>query len=317
VTEVLPRDGLQSLDRFVPTDDKARIVEALVQAGFTSIEVTAFARPDVVPNLADAEDLVRLLKQAPGVEYRALAPNRQGALRAVDAGIDAMVALVTATESYGRRNQNRGFDERLDGARSVLEIGRAAGIPVEIAIAMAFFDPYEGDTPPSRVETIVQHLLEAGAERFYLATSTGLETPLEVLRLLERLHGRWPSADIGLHLHDTNGMALATALLGLDAGVVRFESSLCGIGGGIALPTGMPPAGNVATEDLVHLFSSLEVDTGLDLARVTDCARQVARILDIEPRSSAAAGATKADALALGRQAGAGRPQPPPLPASG
>ena len=300
------RDGLQSLDRYVPTDDKLRIVDALVRAGFTSIEVTAFVRPDVVPNLADAGELMRRIERAPGVEYRGLVANRQGALRAVDADVDTLVALITATESYARKNQNRGVEELLEITAEVLEVGQEADKPVEIGIAMAFFDPYEGDTPPERIEHIVDRLLDAGAQDLYLATSTGVETPHQVRELVLRLRRRRPHLDIGLHLHNTNGMALATTLLALEAGVTRFEGSLCGIGGGIALPAGTPPAGNLATEDLVHFLSELGVETGLDTARVVACANEVAGILGITPRSYAAAGGTKADLMRLGQLAPGG-----------
>lgn len=301
ITEVVPRDGLQSLDYSVSTDDKVRLVDALVLAGFTSIEVTSFMRPDIVPNLADAGSLMQRLERVPGVEYRGLVPNLRGALRAVDAGVDVLVALITATESYARKNQNRGVEELLQITGEVLEVGRETGTPVEVAIAMAFFDPYEGDTPPEKVEWLVERLLAAGAETLYLATSTGVETPFEVHDLIVRLRDCWPQLDIGLHLHNTNGMALATTLLALSAGVTRFESSLCGIGGGIAMPAGTPPVGNLATEDLVHFLEVLGVDTGLDTATVAACAREVAGILGISPRSYAAVGGTKAEMLERGR----------------
>jgi hydroxymethylglutaryl-CoA lyase len=300
ITDVVLRDGLQSLDRFVPTDRKLRIVDALVRAGFTSIEVTSFVRPDVVPNLADADELFRRLQRAPGVRYRALVANLEGVYRAVAAGADELVAVVTLGEGYALRNQNRSVDEVLRSATQVLEAARDAGKPVEVALAMAFVDPYAGDTPFARVEAAVERLLDAGAESFQLATSTGVESPTEVRDAIARLREGRPELDLGVHLHNTNGMALVTAYLALEAGVRRFETSLCGIGGGIALPAGPADTGNLATEDLVHFLSTLGVDTGLDVHAVIECAREVAAIIGIEPRSHAAAGGTKAQLLRRG-----------------
>jgi hydroxymethylglutaryl-CoA lyase len=273
-----------------------RIVDALVRAGFRSIEVTSFGRPEMVPNLADAEDLFRRLERKPGVEYRALVPNLRGALRALDAGADALVVLVTVAEAYARRNQNRSVEEIVVEAETILELGRETGTWVEIGLAMPFFDPYGGDTLPEDVERVVRRLADAGAGALYLATSTGVETPVEVRDLVIRLRGSRPELDLGLHLHDTNGMALVTVLLALQEGVDRFETSLCGLGGGIALPAGAPEVGNLASEDLVHFLDAIGVDTALDPTTVTDCAVEVASILGIAPRSHAATGGTK-DAL--------------------
>jgi hydroxymethylglutaryl-CoA lyase len=305
ITEVGPRDGLQSLDRFVPTADKIRMINLLTRAGLQSIEVTSFVRPDVVPNLADAERVMRGIDRLGGVEYRALVPNSRGAERAIEAGASTLVALITASDGYARRHQNRPVHELLEITVAVLALGRKAGVPVEVAVAMAFFDPYRGDTPPDEVEALFERLIDAGAERFYVAGSTGVETPLDVRRLLRRLRARWPELDLGLHLHNTNGLASALALVGLEEGVTRFESSICGIGGGIALPAGGPPVGNIATEDLLALLDGLGIETGLDAAQVTACAREVATLLGIEPRSRAAVGGTKVDLLERGRAQGA------------
>lgn len=302
ITEVGPRDGLQSFERTLDTGEKVRLIDRLVEAGFQSIEVTSFTRPDVVPELADAEEVLRRLERHPEVDYRALVPNRRGAERAVAADVDTLVALLTVTESYSRKNQNRSVAELIEGTVGVLEFGRDAGVNVDVAVGMAFFDPYEGDTPEERVEWVFEQLIDAGAQHLYVATSVGMANPAHVNRLCRRLLARWPAIDLGIHLHNTNGMALANAVAAMDAGVGRFEGSICGIGGGIAMPHGMT-VGNVPTEDLVHLFNEMGVATGLDSDRVVEAAKDCGKLLGIEPAGYAARGGRKTDVLLQGQQA--------------
>lgn len=301
VTEVGPRDGLQSFHRWVSTEDKLRIVDLLVGAGFRSIEVTSFVRPDVVPHLADAEELMSQLARSPDVNYRALVPNRVGAERAVAAGVDTMVALLTVSESYGRRNQNRSVTELLQAVVDVLEVGKRTDTPVDVALAMSFFDPYDGETPTERVEEAVAFLHEHGANSFYVATSVGMAHPRQVHDLCASVLESMPGLDLGLHLHNTNGMALANALAAMDAGVRRLEASICGIGGGIVMPEGLAP-GNVATEDLVQMLDLMGIDTGLEFERVAGASRQVAEILAIEHTSFVGRGGTRAQVLRQGRE---------------
>lgn len=302
VTEVGPRDGLQSFDRWVSTDDKLRMLGLLVDAGFRSIEVTSFVRPDVVPHLADAEDLMGRLDKSPDVNYRALVPNRRGAERAVAAGVDTMVALLTVTESYGRRNQNRSPEQMLEAVADVIEVGKRTDTPVDVALAMSFFDPYEGEVAPELVERAVHFLSSRGATSFYVATSVGMAHPRQVYDLCTRLLKQWPEMDLGLHLHNTNGMALANALAAMDAGVRRFEGSICGLGGGIVMPEGLAPVGNVPTEDLVQMLDLMGVDTGLDFELVAETSRRVAEVLSIEHASFVGRGGTRADVLRHGRE---------------
>lgn len=302
ITEVGPRDGLQSFPKEVSTDDKVAMINRLVDAGYRSLEVTSFVRPDVIPQMADAEEVMARIDRRDDVDHRALVPNRRGAERAVAAGVDTLVALLTVTESYSRKNQNRGVEELIAGTADILAYGREVGVPVDVAVGMAFFDPYEGDTPPERVEWVVEQLVDAGAEAMYVATSVGMGNPVAVHDLCSRLLARWPQVELGIHLHNTNGMALANAVAAMDAGVRRFEGAICGIGGGIVMPHGMS-VGNVPSEDLVHMFSEMGVETGLDVDGVVAASRDVAEILGIEPLSHAARGGRKVDVLRLGQDA--------------
>ena len=302
IVEVGPRDGLQSLPHTYPTDIKVEMVEALARAGLEKIEVTGFVRPEVIPQLADAEELLARLQRFDGCVYRALVPNRRGAERAVASGVDELVGLITASETYNRKNQNMSVDENVAAISSIAEVAARAGTPFVVAIGIAMFCPYEGDVPATRVLSLIERMRADGVEEFYLATSVGLDGPRAVHDLASRIVDRWPDLTLGLHLHDTNGMALANALAGLDAGVTVFEGSICGIGGGIRMPHGMPHFGNVATEDLVHMFGESGVDTGVELDALLAAARAVEELLGLETTFSAALrGGTKAHVLELGR----------------
>ena len=195
-------------------------------------------------------------------------------------------------------------EESLDAASEVLAVARDAGVPVVVAIGLALYCPYEGEIPRARVLGMLERLAADGVEEVYVATSSGLDGPRGVYALCSRIRERWPSLRLGLHLHNTNGMALANALAAADAGVTAFEGSICGIGGGIRMPHGIPPYGNVATEDLVHLFAELGVDTGLELRRVIDAARAAQKLLGLDTTQSyALRGGTKEDVLERGRVA--------------
>jgi hydroxymethylglutaryl-CoA lyase len=298
IVDVAPRDGLQSLPATYPLATKLALIDLLVEAGLRKIEATAFVRPDVVPQLADADELLRRARRADGCVLRALVPNRRGAERALEAGAGELLALTTASETYSRLNANMTVAESLDAVSSVLRVAGDAGVPVVVAVGVALYCPYEGDIPESRVFAMLERLVAEGVEEVYVATSAGLDGPRAVYSLCSRVVERWPSLRLGLHLHNTNGMALANALAGAQAGVTVFEGAVCGIGGGLRMPGGPAGYGNVATEDLVNLFAELGVDTGLDLAALVEAARRAGELLGLgETASYALGGGTKAGRL--------------------
>lgn len=299
ITEVGPRDGLQSFERGLSADDKVKMINILQDAGHKSIEVTAFARPEVIPHLADAEEVLDRIDRHDDVDYRVLVPNLRGAERAIKTEIDTLVPLITVTESYCLKNQNRPTQEVLNSVIDVLHLGKERDINVDVAIATTFFDPYEGDTPIERVEWAVAQLMDAGMKRAYVASSVGMANPKGVYDLCRRLLNQWPDLELGFHIHDTNGMGLATALAAMQAGVRRFEGSVCGIGGGIVMPHGMT-VGNIPTEDIVYLFHEMGVDTGLDPDKIVEAAKKIAPILGLDaPRSHSGTGGRKKDVRAM------------------
>ncbi|MPZ60924.1 MAG: hypothetical protein GEU93_06440 [Propionibacteriales bacterium] len=165
IREVAPRDGLQSLGRQIDTDDKIRMVDQLSDAGFRSIEFTGLAHPRAIPELADAEAVAAGISRRPGVEYRALVPSEKGAERALEAGADTLVALLTVSESYSRKNQNRTVDQLIDEVGRVFRLGRDAGVGVDVAVGIAFFCPYEGLVPEERAESVVDGSWKSTARR--------------------------------------------------------------------------------------------------------------------------------------------------------
>lgn len=290
VVDVAPRDGLQSFPRWVETGTKIAIVDRLSRAGFPVIEVTGFAHPRVIPNLRDAEEVLAGITRRAGTVYRALVPNARGAERAAwcAAPPDEILGLTVASDSYLLKNQNMTGEQAVEQAVRAFEIAEGAGIRFVMAIAMAFWDSYEGRTPEAKVLGLVERFYGAGMRRIYLAGSMGMEDPRHVNGLFREVKRRWPDLEAGFHVHNMSGAATANILAALDAGAGFVEGSICGIGGGIAMPDGTGSVGNLASEDIVYLLNEMGVDTGIDTEEAIAAAREIADMLDITPASHVA-----------------------------
>jgi hydroxymethylglutaryl-CoA lyase len=267
VTEVVLRDGLQDEPATVATDGKLRLLDGLIGAGLRSIELGAFVRPDRVPQMADTGQLFEAARGRAGVTCSGLVVNRAGAERAIAAGAPEVRLVVSASEGHSRANAGRGVEEALaELERAAAVLGAAPRPPVLSAgIATAFVCPYDGPTPAERVVAIAARLTAAGAGRISLADTLGAATPVQVRAGIVALRQALPEARVGLHLHDTYGMALACAWEALRLGVDWFDASLGGIGG---CPFAPGAAGNVATEDLLGLLHGTGVATGVDAGRL-------------------------------------------------
>lgn len=298
IVEMLPRDGFQRLDEFVPTDRKVAIVDRLSATRVDEIEVTSFTHPKAVPTLRDADEVAARIDRRDDVTYRALVPNTMGMERAVDARMDKVNALVTVSESYSRKNQNMTVEESLAEIEAIVEIGHDAGIEVEAGIGTSFYCPYEGRIPMERTLSVVERVVEAGVDEVTLATTMGLADPGQVADTFTAVFERWPDLDCGLHLHDTNGMSLANTLVAMQCGVDRFDASVCGLGGGVVLPEGMEGVGNTPTEDLLHLLTRMSVDVAADFAGVAEAAETVAEQLGLGAMSHVLLGGTEEQVLA-------------------
>ena len=300
VSEVGPRDGLQSLDHWVDTDKKVAMVDRLSDAGFPVIEVTSFTHPKVVPHLRDAEEVLARIKRRPGTVYRALVPNKRGALRAVETDIDEILGLMTVSESYLAKNQNMTLDEVIAAGGDCLRVAEDAGRAYIMALGMSLFCPYEGVIPPERTLDCVAKLRNLGVRRFYLAASTGMEEPRQVGELFRRAFDRFPDCDFSFHLHEKMGLAPANLIAALDAGVTAIEGSICGIGGGIAFPGGVGSIGNLPSEDIVNFLNEMGIDTGLDTNEVLAAARDVAALAGVPVASHIGQVGLRADVTRLG-----------------
>lgn len=276
VTEVGTRDGFQAEAAFIPTDTKAEIVDALIAAGVRSIEATSFVSPRAIPQLADAHAMLERVTRVPGLRIAALVPNARGAERAAAAKVDMMVCFVSASESHCRANLNKPIDAALADFAELAPIARRFGIPVRGAIATAFGCPFEGEVPADALLRIVDAYAHEGVRHVTLGDTTGMAVPPVVERAVEAIARRFPEVALALHFHDTRGVGLANAMVGLQMGVREFESSIGGLGG---CPFAPGASGNVCTEDLVHLLHECGYETGIDLDALCAVARRVEAVV--------------------------------------
>jgi hydroxymethylglutaryl-CoA lyase len=270
VYEVGPRDGLQNEARTVSTADKLALIAALAGAGLPRIEATSFVSPRWIPQLADADDLVRALPQAPGLAYVALVPNGRGLTRlraALPPGgppLEAAV-VVSASETHNRKNLNRSVGETLAELGALVPEALAAGLRVRGYVSTAFGCPYEGAVDPGRVIEVAAQLLALGCHQVSLGDTIGVGTPRQTRALVTRLLQVAPAEAIALHMHDTRGTALANVLAALDLGISTFDAAIGGLGG---CPYAPGASGNLATEDLVYLLRGMGLETGVDFPRL-------------------------------------------------
>ena len=275
--EVGTRDGLQAEAAFVATADKVTLVNALSDAGLAKIEVTAFVSPKAIPSLADAETVLRQIRRATGVVYSALVPNMRGAERAIDARVDEMNLVMSATESHNLSNLRMTREQSFAGLAEVAASARAAGVAVNVSLSCAFGCPMEGDVPAETVLAWCGRYVEnLGAHGVTLCDTTGMAYPTQVARLTRAFRERWPSTELTLHFHNTRGMGLANVLAGIDAGADRFDASFGGIGG---CPYAPGASGNVCTEEIAHALALMGYDTGIDLARLLTAARRLPALI--------------------------------------
>ncbi len=272
VREVGPRDGFQNEPEIVSTDDKVRLIDALARTGLQRIEVTSFVRPDVIPQLSDADEVLSRISVPDGVALSVLIPNERGldnALRRRERFHEVNVFL-SASETHNRKNVNRSVEESLTGVERVLGRAREEGLRCEGVISVAFGCPYEGQVPVEQVFGIAQRLVEAGAEEIGFGDTTGMANPRQVREYFAAAREALPGVQLTAHFHNTRGQGLANVLAALEAGIDSFESSF-GELGGCPVPRGA--TGNIATEDLLSMLQEMGIETGVSLPAVIDAAR--------------------------------------------
>jgi hydroxymethylglutaryl-CoA lyase len=270
IREVGPRDGIQSEKASVPTADKIALIDALSATGLRYIEAVSFVSPKAIPQMADARDVWNGITPREGVVYSALVPNRKGAEIATEVGVDSMQVFIAATDSYNLNNVRKKVRDSIEDVQAVVDVARAAGIPVEGTISTAFGCPYEGDVPPERVVEVSRWMMDTGIDTISYGDTTGMGTPRRVADVVTALREELPGLTLNMHFHDTRGTGLANVLTALDLGIDYFDASVGGMGGS---PYAAGATGNVATEDLVHMLADMEIETGIDLDALLEAAR--------------------------------------------
>ena len=278
IREVGPRDGFQNEPEVIGTADKVRLIDQLARTGLRRLEVTSFVRPDVIPQLADAAEVLEAIDPPEDVSLSVLIPNERGLERALEhrARFHEVNCFLSASETHNERNVNRSIAESLDGLETVLGRAREAGLRCEGVVSVSFGCPYEGEVPPERVFEIARRLAAAGAQEVAFGDTTGMANPRQVRDFFAAAREALPGVEVTAHFHNTRGQGLANVLAALESGVDSFESSF-GELGGCPVPPGA--TGNIATEDLVSMLHEMGVETGISLERLLAAARAVQEVL--------------------------------------
>jgi hydroxymethylglutaryl-CoA lyase len=276
LNEVATRDGFQNEAAFIDTDDKIALIDALSACGYAKIEVTSFTSPKAIPALRDAEAVMHGIQRVPGVVYTVLVPNVRGAERALSCKVDEVNLVMSVSESHNRANLRMTREQSFAQLADVIDAVRGTGVAINVSLSTAMGCPMEGDVPISTVLDWMARFAQRGVQGVTLCDTTGMAYPSLVRELCERARAQFDSLDLTLHFHNTRGMALANTLAALDAGIVRFDASLGGLGG---CPYAPGATGNVCTEELVHMLDLDGYDTGVNLAAVLDAAARLPALI--------------------------------------
>lgn len=274
--EVGPRDGLQNEKRILTTEEKLELIEGAAEAGFPVIEVGSFFSPRAVPQMADTDEVFRRLRPRDGVEYRALAGNLKGVERAAGCGCKKLKLNVSASKAHNLANLNRTPAETVAGFEVCTQAARAAGMEMSGSISMSFGSPWDREIPLSDVKEIVDAYLAVGIQEISLSDTSGQANPVQVYRLCTEMAGAYPQVTWWLHFHNTRGLGIANILAGMQAGFTRYDTSFAGVGGCPFVPGA---AGNVSTEDVVHMCEESGVETGIDLDRTMELGRRLIQLV--------------------------------------
>ena len=280
ISEVGPRDGLQSIDQVMPLEAKKAWIKAEAEAGVREIEVGSFVPPKLLPQMADTAELVAFARTLPGLNVVALVPNAKGAERAVEAGVHGMSIPFSMSETHSIRNVRKTHVEMLDEIRAVADIADAAGVHFAVGLSTAFGCTIEGAVPEDRVVALAEASVAAGASELSLSDTTGYADPAQVRRLVRKVRAAVGGALTTLHLHNTRGLGLANALAGLEEGITTLDASLGGLGG---CPYAPGASGNIVTEDLAFMLHAMGYETGIDLDRLMRVRSILAEALPGEP----------------------------------
>tara|TARA_R110002072_G_scaffold276051_1_gene437536 strand:+ start:281842 stop:282753 length:912 start_codon:yes stop_codon:yes gene_type:complete len=266
IIEVGPRDGLQNEKKILSTEVKVRFIKMLVDAGLKNIEATSFVRPDKIPQMGDALLLYPKVSSHKGVKFPCLVPNTRGLTDALSVGVKEIAVFTATSESFNKKNINASIEESLKRIEDVCLEAKKNQVKIRGYVSTAFGCPYEGETSLSKLLEVTNKLLEFGAYEVSIGDTIGVGTPKQVQKVAKNLYDNFKEEQLAMHFHDTRGMAIANILTSLDIGITKFDSSAGGLGG---CPYAKGATGNVATEDLVYLFNSLGLESGVDLEKLS------------------------------------------------
>jgi len=276
--EVVTRDGFQMEPRFVATDAKVALIDALSACGFAKIEVTSFTSPKAIPMLRDAEEVMGRIRRAPGVEYTVLVPNLRGAERALEARADELNLVMSTSETHNLANLRMPREQSFAALQGVIRLvdGRT---PINVSLSTCFGCPMEGEVSQEEVLRWAGRFADEGVRGLTICDTTGMANPAQVGRMVEALQRHFAGLQLTLHFHNTRGMGLANLLAAVQGGIVRFDGSLGGLGG---CPYAPGASGNISSEDAVHMLAAMGFDTGIDLAALLAVARSLPGIVGHE-----------------------------------
>ena len=282
IVEVGPRDGLQNEQVDIGTANKIELIDRLSRTGLRSIEATAFVSPKWVPQMADAAEVLAGIRRNPTISYPVLVPNEQGYERARAAGAQEVAVFTAASEAFNLKNTNATIDQSLERFRPVLERAKADGMRVRGYVSTVLGCPYQGEVPLADVVRVSRSLHEMGCYEISLGDTIGIGTPEKARAMLKAVAAEVPMQALAIHFHDTYGQALANVLACLEEGVAVVDSAVSGAGG---CPYAKGASGNVASEDVVYMLHGLGIRTGIDLDKLAETGRWLARLLGRETGS--------------------------------
>lgn len=270
--EVGPRDGFQFEKRIIPTNLKVEIISGLVDAGLKDIQVASFVHPDVMPQMADAEELLKRLPKKNDVRYSALVLNEKGLERANLSGLQQIEISISASDTHSRKNAGMPFEKALEMGNGMIRLAQEYNMKIRAGIQCAFGCACEGKISETRVLNIASDFLNMGIETLAISDTTGMANPLLIKSLINKLIHEVGNTPLVLHLHDTRGLGLVNLMAAMECGVTRFDTALAGMGG---CPFVAEASGNIATEDTAWLMKSLAIETGVDISKVATCSQKL------------------------------------------
>ncbi|MGG1677779.1 hydroxymethylglutaryl-CoA lyase [Neobacillus sp. NRS-1170] len=278
ICEVGPRDGLQNECKMIFTETKVELITRLIDAGIRNIEAVSFVNPKVVPQMADAEEVLKLLPNRKDVRYGGLVLSRSGLERALKTNVDYLHVVTATSNAFNLKNAKRTVEQAVEELSKVIHEGAATNKGVAGVLGTAFGCPFEGEVPLSRVLVVAEKFMKAGCSEITLADTTGMANPFQVQNVVTAFYDEFgKELSLGLHFHNTRGLGLANTLAGYQAGVRKFDSSIAGLGG---CPFAPKAVGNVCTEDMVNMFNGMGVETGTNLNQLIEIAKWMENNMD-------------------------------------